>query len=662
VLLFYIHSAKKSAKEAVTKRINFLLFLFCFLLLLIPSYGTASHDSMTSQNGPIVVRIPYSTWAEKAELAGRFTLLDAPPGQGYVVAILSSGELAELQAQGIRIEIEYERTSQVQSPPGYTCYRTPAEIETALSAYQSAYPVLVQVIDIGDSWEKVRTGGVSGYDLWMVKLTNQDIPGTKPAFFLIGNIHAIEMAGAEAAMAFADWLLSGYGTNADATWLLDRHDIYIVPMGNPDGRMMAETGSYWRKNIDNDDGCTNPGLWGIDINRNFASNWGGPGSSGSTCSGTYRGPAVESEPETKAIADALRAIFPDPSDTSGSMITLHQSGHYVVWPWGNGYSQPPWNMVPPDKPGLSALADKYVSYNGYTSLMSDDWYPAAGATEDWAYEELNIAGYTFELGSSQPSSCTELLNEISLNMPAFIYAAKSVAPDPYEVTRGPDSLKVTAAPAEAPQGSTVVLNATANDTKTGWLADPDFPAIVPDRAMPVSAAEYYIDLHPTAGGTSQPMAAGDGIFDEVVEPVTANVDTTGLASGKHLLLVRAQDNKGHWGAFTGVFFTVSDTLPAVFVKSISMNYRGTYKVQGQVQIFNEAMQAITGASVTAQWTKPGGQTSVQTVTTNTGGIASFRLNSTQQGTYTLSVQNVTKSGYVYDPSLNIETSEQLQVP
>ena len=67
-------------------------------------------------------------------------------------------------------------------------------------------------------------------------------------------------------------------------------------------------------------------------------------------------------------------------------------------------------------------------------------------------------------------------------------------------------------------------------------------------------AEWNLD-----GGafTSGGVVPSDGAFDETVEPVEATVDTSGLELGQHLLLVRAQDAKGHWGAFSGVFFWVS---------------------------------------------------------------------------------------------------------
>jgi carboxypeptidase T len=52
-------------------------------------------------------------------------------------------------------------------------------------------------------------------------VTNENIAGPKPRFFLMGAIHAREYATAELAIRFAEQLVEGYGTDPEATWLLD---------------------------------------------------------------------------------------------------------------------------------------------------------------------------------------------------------------------------------------------------------------------------------------------------------------------------------------------------------------------------------------------------------------------------------------------------------
>ena len=60
-------------------------------------------------------------------------------------------------------------------------------------------------------------------------------------------------------MRFISWLLDGYDTNADARWLVDDHEIWVVPILNPDSRHIVEAGEFTyvqRKNANNSNGCS----------------------------------------------------------------------------------------------------------------------------------------------------------------------------------------------------------------------------------------------------------------------------------------------------------------------------------------------------------------------------------------------------------------------
>jgi carboxypeptidase T len=57
------------------------------------------------------------------------------------------------------------------------------------------YSTLVELVDMGDSWDKVTAGGPAGYDLQGMVVTNENIAGPKPRFFLMGAIHAREYRG-----------------------------------------------------------------------------------------------------------------------------------------------------------------------------------------------------------------------------------------------------------------------------------------------------------------------------------------------------------------------------------------------------------------------------------------------------------------------------------
>ena len=169
--------------------------------------------------------------------------------------------------------------------------------------------------------------------------------------------------------------------------MLDYFEIYTVPVANPDGRIKAEDGDWWRKNTDDDDGCSiyNPDYgYGTDLNRNNGFHWGG--ASTDPCSITYQGPAANSEPENQAIQAQVLALFPDqrgsgdtdpaPADTTGLFITLHSYSELVLWPWG-------WTSTDaPNHVQLQTLGRKMAYFNDYEPQQANDLYGTTGTHDD----------------------------------------------------------------------------------------------------------------------------------------------------------------------------------------------------------------------------------------------------------------------------------------
>jgi hypothetical protein len=219
---------------------------------------------------------------------------------------------------GFRVEIDQELTQRYRSPPqalrgqvngipGFPCYRTVEETYASAQAIATEHPDLATWTDIGDSWEKKT--GIGGYDLMVLKLSNSAVPGPKPRFFVMSAIHAREYATAELMTRFAEYLISNYGTDADATWLLDDHEIHFVLQANPDGRKQAESGQLWRKNTNKNYCGPNSSNRGADLNRNYPFEWNCcGGSSGNQCDGpiTARSPPRS---QRQAVRDYVRSIF-----------------------------------------------------------------------------------------------------------------------------------------------------------------------------------------------------------------------------------------------------------------------------------------------------------------------------------------------------------------
>jgi hypothetical protein len=549
----------------------------CLLLLLglisqahppQPAAGTA----LVVPPGPAVARLFFQDQAELNRLAKTLDVWEVDHAKGVLLALLAPGEWERLAGAGYRLEIDPEKTRLLEAPPktppgqangipGFSCYRTVEETYSSMAALAADSPGLAEVHDIGDSWDKTTGGGSGGYDLFVLRLTNESIPGPKPAFFLMAEIHAREYATAELAMRFGEWLIHNYGVDADATWLLDFYEVYILPMANPDGRKKAEAGEYWRKNTDNDDGCTGPFFqYGTDLNRNHSFQWGG--ASDEACDQTFQGPDPASEPETQALQVYLAGIFPDqrgpdladpaPADATGVFLTLHSYGRQVLFPWG-------WTPDPaPNDRALQTLGRKFGYYNGYEVCQSGAdgcIYSTTGSSDDWAYGELGVAAYTFELGTQFFERCA-VFNDSLLpgNLPALLVAFKS-ARRPYLDPAGPETVQVVASPASIASGEPITLTATADDTRYftthRWGSEP---------TQPITAARYSLDTPSWISGTVLlPLKAGDGAFDSSVETVSSDLAFQCLPAGSHTLFVESQDGDGNWGIPGTARFQVETT-------------------------------------------------------------------------------------------------------
>ncbi|XP_030849705.1 carboxypeptidase A2 [Strongylocentrotus purpuratus] len=143
-------------------------------------------------------------------------------------------------------------------------------------------------------------GGLAESSLGLGAPGNQ---GNKPIAYIQGGIHAREWVSQATMMGLVKQLIDGYNTNDKVKAMLDTFDWYIVPVLNPDGYSYTWTNDrMWRKNRRTADGnvCT-----GIDLNRNYAYEWGGDEASPVSCSETYRGPRPLSEPEHRGVTSFL---------------------------------------------------------------------------------------------------------------------------------------------------------------------------------------------------------------------------------------------------------------------------------------------------------------------------------------------------------------------
>ena len=592
---------------------------FVSLIVLISMLlGMVASASATTNSGPqvqqqtettpaqsIVARLYFSSKADLDNLAARYDILNVDQDKGFAVALLSPEEFAALQQAGYHLEIDEAKTKLLNQPhvalpgqgidsiPGYPCYRTVEETNLTLESIALNHSDMAQLFDIGDSWDKVMSGGLPGYDILALRLTNESfgVIDEKPTFFLMAEIHAREYATAELATRYAEYLIDNYGIDPDITWLLDYFRVYIVSMTNPDGRKLAEAGNYWRKNVDSDDGCSDPGSWGTDLNRNSTFKWNHGGSSPYACDETYMGPTAGSEPEVQAIESFVQTLFADqrgpgdndpaPLDSTGVFVTLHSAAGLVLWPWG-------WTSSPaPNGTQLQTLGRHLAYFNGYIPQQSYQLYQTSGTTDEFIYGTLGVPGFTFEMAGEFFQNCSSFEGtDYPDNRDALLYAFKT-AYRPYMTPGGPDTLSVVASPSAANPGDSVELTATANDTR--YASN--------EPTQNIGEARYSIDNPSWIDGTIlYGMSASDGSFDSKIENVVATVDTSGLASGRHTIYVESKDVAGNWGVASATFLYIVEPGVSPVIEGFVREAGTNLPIEASVTagLFNTTSDPSTG--------------------------------------------------------------------
>lgn len=101
-------------------------------------------------------------------------------------------------------------------------------------------------------------------------------------------------------------------------------------------------------------------------------------------------------------------------------------------------------------------------------------------------------------------------------------------------------------------------------------------------------------------------------------------------------------------------------LPSITVSDIAMWYvvrsSGYRDVYARVKVIDEASGAdVSSASVSATITSPSGRVNMYSGYTNSNGQVTFRLRSREKGTYVSQVTGVSKSGFIYHPTLTTKS-------
>nr|XP_040147368.1 carboxypeptidase A4 isoform X2 [Ictidomys tridecemlineatus] len=199
----------------------------------------------------------------------------------------------------------------------YGAYHTLEAIYQEMDNIATDFPDLASRVKIGQSFEnrpmyvlKFSTGGEQ-----------------RPAIWLNAGIHSREWISQATAIWTARKIVSDYGEDPAVTSILEKVDIFLLPVANPDGYVYTHTRNrLWRKTR-----SLNPGsrCVGTDPNRNWNASFAGEGSSDNPCSEVYHGPHANSEVEVKSVVDFIQK-----HGNFKCFIDLHSYSQLLMYPYG----------------------------------------------------------------------------------------------------------------------------------------------------------------------------------------------------------------------------------------------------------------------------------------------------------------------------------------
>jgi carboxypeptidase D len=248
------------------------------------------------------------------------------------------------------------------------------EIGPALAAHEAAHPDLCKRYDLGLS--------VEGRHLWALRISdNVLVEEDEPEFKYISTMHGDEVVGTQLCLMLIDYLLSRYGTDPQATNIVNETELWIVPLMNPDG--------YDRPVR------TRENAHGVDLNRDFPA-WGEPN--------TPDGREIETQ-------HIMNWSF-DQSFTCSA--NLHTGSLVVNYPLDN---DDPGSQYTPDEDLFIYISEQYSQYNEpmwnspwfYHGITNGaDWYFIWGGMQDWNYLFMGNNEVTIELSDVTTPPASEI--------------------------------------------------------------------------------------------------------------------------------------------------------------------------------------------------------------------------------------------------------------
>ena len=281
--------------------------------------------------------------------------------------------------------------------------------------FNDQFQDLVYVFSVGKS--------VLNRDIWCIRITNEKNNSHKFSCLYDGCIHGNEWEGAEACLYFAEYILINFGKNQSITDVLNKSEIYIIPIVNPDGRQRDDRFDYN----------------GMDLNRNFDVYFGRI-LGGSMPFGrwfpikwiyvpfqpyifTKSGRYPFSEPESQALRDIMKELR---LHDFSFYLSLHTATHVFGGPFNNIKRQE--YEISPRELNVIDSAKIWVENNTeYRSANDDRERYGFGCSVSYCFKECHVPSFCFEVLNSDYEPMfwhgkhDHLVHWMNTTLPVFMY-------------------------------------------------------------------------------------------------------------------------------------------------------------------------------------------------------------------------------------------------
>lgn len=268
-------------------------------------------------------------------------------------------------------------------------YPTYPAYETLITDFAASHPEICRLITIATL--------TSGRKILALRISdNVNTEENEPEFLYSSSIHGDELTGYILMLHLADYLLSGYGTDARITTMVNNFDIVICPLANPDGTYKGGNGTV--------NGAVRFNANSVDLNRNYPDPQDGQHPDGNSW-----------QPETVAFMNFA-------SQNSFTIAANFHGGAEVVnYPWDT------WSKLSADDEWWKYVSHEYAdtvhlnSPQGYMTLYPSGitngitWYRITGGRQDYMNFFKHCREVTIELSDTKLLPANQLVNHWNYN-------------------------------------------------------------------------------------------------------------------------------------------------------------------------------------------------------------------------------------------------------